>query len=1798
MDNIKILENQFFNTNIIEIIPSQKIPNFQFQFTNISFNKNLFHSISQQVFLSILYTQILVPLHELYFQSFQILNNQYKNSHSDLKILVSQLIRTQKIAQITLKDIIFEDHMTFSLGNFEDASQIDIQDLKCQNSLDYNSQYKLNDSSSSCFDVYNIPIINLDNIVVLQKYGYNTNLVNLVNQIEQKSQISIKNSVFQKISLIQSFSTYHSNPLFISLNQIGNIFLENLVFSDNTLQGILKSQKQSTTCVYISSLLSIIYIKKSKFENMLSSNDNNCLFFEIQELYLEKSLFKNASNLNKNENMLIQGGFMKILSLKISIQSTEFSQSYSKIGSFIYFMSFEKKDVVFQIENSIFQQGFATENGSAFYIDTLSQKLILDINNCIFQDLFLQQLQNSTSIYIRKDIAQIYNIRNIINLKNTKISNIYGIQENQFLDLQNSDIYFYNIIYFFQLSLFLQNQEINYQHALFLNGKSLNLTIQEFLLEKITIIKNQKNLLLFDIQDNNNSNFFQINSIKIQNTIISSSGLLKIDGGSVSFENLHIENVQINKNIRNLQENNLINIQQFTINLIKTQLIIKNSFFLNIQCPKCTGGVFYIQKSSIQIENSDFKFCQSSNGGALFIENPIKKALIFQSTFINNRSEQNGGSLYIIVQKTEQLSLQIQSSNFQQNIAQQGGGAINISFDFPQENLIQTIQIINSQFSSNMAYIGGGILYQKAQGVHQNTLFLNNSALLYGKNYFSQPSRLQLLNKKDIEQGYEGIVSSNSIFFGNWRSGKSIKQLILGLFDDQNEQMILEQNSDQKLQLLKLDQSNITYKNSSYQIEYKGFEIKEIQIVGRINERASISIKNQLIRDQQYEFQLIFQFRKCKKEEQLSIYNNLQECTICPQAQYSFGEPCHVCTHDEIPNCQLEINKEHPCCKSCCKDCPFGAICNYDEPFKVRKGFWRSDKYSSIIIECKELPENCQEGTYANYICFQGHIGAKCDECDLLEEYWDESYTKTGKFSCSQCSKIQNNSTIVILLTLWTMISMTLAIKINQAEYTAIYIKILTNYFQIIGSVASFDLSVPSGIFEFPDSVGQPVKQTMNSLDYLVAQLISLLSCVQIGDKDPSTPSYAYCTTTSPCPQECIDIGYTKSEKTCTITEQTCKSLISCTQACTDFGFSTHTVPQQSTQCMINSCVDIPNKLKCTPVCLQRSFYPNNEGYCSCTTPDYDNNNICQFQVDYKNCFSQKICPQQCIDIGYDFIDQDPKNPCDNNAYKKCLNQNYCATQSFCTDYGFINQNDLCVPPQCNSLELCNQQYCKDNGYIVNNNQCQCPQYYTSQDYKCQFEVSWQNCIVSPPSSTSCPSECIAGGYKQDPSSGSCISPTYDDCFAESVLECTKACQNLSGIPVQSGKCVLPPACQSDTQPCNTLSPYCQIAGFSTQNNTCNCSTGFFPVNSKNQCFEPSWNSCIDLTLNQSCPDLCLNLGYFKSEKPAQNCTITFSECNAKNNCSNKNTACIQYGFTNDPTKNICTIICENTQNACDQNNHACKDQYFITQDKQCLCAYGFYSLNKNECLKIDNKHCFNDQANICPQECLSAGYSGELKTACGLPAIDTCLNNNVCDENVNSFLSACVNVGFYNKSGSCKVEQCVQNDQNNKQACSDACLSIGYQTLIGNCQCVNGQIDAQGKYIKLYWAKAIIFDQDLNIIAQKNCPAKPEELKPYLTADQNRDNTIGAGFILLGEHYDVHRFHPPLIYGRRGDADVGEGISLSIGFSKKANKTVYLIITYELPIISARAVPQQINFYNAHIQMNLIQFNLTYIYM
>ena len=107
-------------------------------------------------------------------------------------------------------------------------------------------------------------------------------------------------------------------------------------------------------------------------------------------------------------------------------------------------------------------------------------------------------------------------------------------------------------------------------------------------------------------------------------------------------------------------------------------------------------------------------------------------------------------------------------------------------------------------------------------------------------------------------------------------------------------------------------------------------------------------------------------------------------------------------------------------------------------------------------------------------------------------------------------------------------------------------------------------------------------------------------------------------------------------------------------------------------------------------------------------------------------------------------------------------------------------------------------------------------------------------------------------------------------------------------------------------------------------------------------------------------------------------------------------------------------------------------------------------------------------------------------------------------------------------------------------------------------------------------WYKAIIFDKNCNIIAKKNCDKlKDGELKEFLTVFDDRDTTIGKGFMFCGYHFDAHRFHPPLTYGRRGGPEGGPEDAEGICCARldKDGEKYYMVITYVYPIVSARAI-------------------------
>eukprot|EP00878_Enallax_costatus_P027745 GHUV01029895.1.p1 GENE.GHUV01029895.1~~GHUV01029895.1.p1 ORF type:complete len:122 (+),score=25.09 GHUV01029895.1:43-408(+) len=85
-----------------------------------------------------------------------------------------------------------------------------------------------------------------------------------------------------------------------------------------------------------------------------------------------------------------------------------------------------------------------------------------------------------------------------------------------------------------------------------------------------------------------------------------------------------------------------------------------------------------------------------------------------------------------------------------------------------------------------------------------------------------------------------------------------------------------------------------------------------------------------------------------------------------------------------------------------------------------------------------------------------------------------------------------------------------------------------------------------------------------------------------------------------------------------------------------------------------------------------------------------------------------------------------------------------------------------------------------------------------------------------------------------------------------------------------------------------------------------------------------------------------------------------------------------------------------------------------------------------------------------------------------------------------------------------------------------------------------------------------------------------PSELQVLMKVLGDRDNAIRNGLVIDGQRYEVHRYHPPLAYGRT----MGCAPEASVGAALcKVDKGItgqpcYGVITYVMPNLSARMVP------------------------
>ena len=101
------------------------------------------------------------------------------------------------------------------------------------------------------------------------------------------------------------------------------------------------------------------------------------------------------------------------------------------------------------------------------------------------------------------------------------------------------------------------------------------------------------------------------------------------------------------------------------------------------------------------------------------------------------------------------------------------------------------------------------------------------------------------------------------------------------------------------------------------------------------------------------------------------------------------------------------------------------------------------------------------------------------------------------------------------------------------------------------------------------------------------------------------------------------------------------------------------------------------------------------------------------------------------------------------------------------------------------------------------------------------------------------------------------------------------------------------------------------------------------------------------------------------------------------------------------------------------------------------------------------------------------------------------------------------------------------------------------------------------------YLNRVVVFDKTGKSL-QSSFDADPVELLKIAGVFDDFDISIGEGITVQRHHFDLHRLYADqgLAYGRRGDAQTGEGVALvKVG-------DVFILGTYAFPHVSAKVVP------------------------
>ncbi|EAS04487.2 transmembrane protein, putative (macronuclear) [Tetrahymena thermophila SB210] len=891
------------------------------------------------------------------------------------------------------------------------------------------------------------------------------------------------------------------------------------------LNSIITMTFSSASGIYLDSVSSTILVDYSTFQSTISYKTQNSVYIQSQSVTIQNSLFQNSNVADSNQFSQSSGGALYLSASSIKIINCNFKTIYANQGGAIFLNGLQQTNAI--IQNSVFSHVYtpylsqSDGQGGAIYADARSSQFNLLIDTCTFAGVFARTMGGIVYMESGSRITS-------LTIQSSTLSNIYAPQGSLlFWSTTNS-----------ASSIVLNNNQfiwddqglIDQQIAgIYTNYQSVKDSLLEqawqqhsfIFMKKGTLTMNQN--IFFGIKYQSlmilsQINQFSDNSSQINGFLMVSYPLIYFDTPqiSVQFTSTTITGIQVcPQQLCNPNKSHFISLFKNTANALiltensvaaitYTNLVFTNnilltntgllSFILPTGTLKIIGGIFTNNYSTFGVIYIEKQSYVSSNTRVLSaISNPTVQ--IIGASFSFNKGV-NGTAINSL-----NSDLKIQSCTFSNNLAQNFGGAIYFYGDTNDQS--SQLMFYGATFTNNIARIGGA--YQM-QGVpayfdpSSNIVSTNNQALIYGTNNADYPRSIQLIYNGCILK-YKDSTQTPVITIKNYGSGQNPGSFVIQLLGSDGK-IFYAENTYCTVSLNYNGQSipNTAQLIGSTRVQFsnivKGFNITGINFIIQPPNSLNVKISCDAIKnpsqnansnsyDTTYFFPLIISMRDCAVGE---VYQSSSgQCYACPAGKYSLvqgADSCLACPKIGVDKCEGYNN------------------------MVISAGYWRKNTSSDIIIQCNNLESNCLGGSTSK-MCYEGHIGALCEECDIDGKVWGERYSHSSDFTCGKCSQISDNVIKIVAISLWTIISIYLSASSSiqlvqhntmrnifillgtisagksteKSNLTSVLIKILTSYFQIISVLFTFKLNTPATLSNITNTVGNPSKQMGMSIN-------------------------------------------------------------------------------------------------------------------------------------------------------------------------------------------------------------------------------------------------------------------------------------------------------------------------------------------------------------------------------------------------------------------------------------------------------------------------------------------------------------------------------------------------------------------------------------------------------------------------------------------------------------------------------------------------------------------------------------------